>query len=173
MFGYASNETPEFMPATISYSHAVLRRLSELRKKKAVDFLRPDAKSQVTAEYRNGKLSRIDAVVVSTQHAEHVSHKDLSDYVINKCIKEVIPGNLLDRDTKYFSIQLAALLLVDLKVDCGLQVARSSLIPTVDMVRTAGVLSLVRIHRRSIARLHTWAAILRRTLLQQDLPISA
>lgn len=120
MFGYASNETSEFMPATISYSHAVLKKLSDIRKKGGVDYLRPDAKSQVTAEYRNGKLARIDTVVISTQHAEHVSHKELSDFVINKCVKEVIPGNLLDRDTKYHINPTGRFVIGGPQGDCGL-----------------------------------------------------
>ena len=70
MFGYACDETPEFMPATISYSHKLLEKLSILRKEKSVNWLRPDSKSQVTAEYKNGVLSRIDDVVISTQHDE-------------------------------------------------------------------------------------------------------
>ena len=77
MFGFACNETPEFMPATISYAHKLLQHLSGLRRKKAVPFLRPDAKSQVTVEYKNGKLARVDTVVISTQHAPDVSQKEL------------------------------------------------------------------------------------------------
>src|SRR5690606_6093843 len=96
MFGYACNETESLMPATIEYSHALLRRLSSLRKSKDVPFLRPDAKSQVTAEYVGGKLKRIDAVVISTQHSPDVEHKDLQDYVISRCVREVIPSELLD-----------------------------------------------------------------------------
>ncbi|MES2745722.1 MAG: S-adenosylmethionine synthetase N-terminal domain-containing protein, partial [Bdellovibrionota bacterium] len=81
MFGYAVNETKEFMPATISYSHKLLKALSDKRRANAVNFLRPDAKSQVTVEYKDGKVARVDAVVISTQHGPDVSHKELTDFV--------------------------------------------------------------------------------------------
>ena len=72
MFGYATNETPEYMPATLQYAHSILSNLSKARKEKVVDWLRPDAKSQVTVEYHNGAIRRVDTVVVSTLHAENV-----------------------------------------------------------------------------------------------------
>lgn len=95
MFGFACNETKELMPATIQYSHALLKELAEIRKTKKVDWLRPDAKSQVTAEYNNGKITRIDTVVISTQHAPHVELPQIREYIIENCIKKVIPSNLL------------------------------------------------------------------------------
>ncbi|MDA9950943.1 methionine adenosyltransferase [Oligoflexaceae bacterium] len=101
MFGYACDETKSFMPATIQYSHDILSALSQARRNKKVDYLRPDAKSQVTAEYKDGKLKRIDAVVVSTQHNEEVQHADLKNFVIENVVQNCIPSELLDSNTKY------------------------------------------------------------------------
>ncbi len=120
MFGFASDETPEYMPATISYSHKLLKKLSELRREKSVSWLRPDAKSQVTAEYKNGKLSRIDAVVVSTQHGPDVEHAELEKYIIQNCIKEVIPSNLLDAQTQYHINPTGRFVIGGPQGDCGL-----------------------------------------------------
>lgn len=120
MFGFANDETAEFMPATISYSHALLRRLSELRHKSHVDYLRPDAKSQVTAEYKDGKLARIDAVVISTQHAPHVERAELAEYVIEEVIKKVLPAELLDSETKYHINPTGRFVIGGPQGDCGL-----------------------------------------------------
>jgi S-adenosylmethionine synthetase len=120
MFGYACNETPEFMPATISYSHKVLKQLSTLRRNKDVPFLRPDAKSQVTAEYKNGQLKRIDAVVVSTQHSPEVDHKTLTEYVIEKAIRNVIPADLVDANTKFHINPTGRFVIGGPQGDCGL-----------------------------------------------------
>jgi S-adenosylmethionine synthetase len=102
MFGYACTETKELMPATISYSHKLLQRLGDMRHQNTVDFLRPDSKSQVTAEYKNGSLARIDAVVISTQHAPEVGQDQLKEFVIEEVIRKTIPTEILDADTKYF-----------------------------------------------------------------------
>jgi S-adenosylmethionine synthetase len=102
MFGYACTETKELMPATISYSHKLLQRLGDMRHQNTVNFLRPDSKSQVTAEYKNGSLARIDAVVISTQHAPEVSQDQLKEFVIEEVIRKTIPSDMLDADTKYF-----------------------------------------------------------------------
>jgi S-adenosylmethionine synthetase len=102
MFGYACNETNELMPAPIMYSHALLRKLADLRKKGRVDFLRPDSKSQVTIEYENGKPIRIDAVVISTQHTPDVPYEQLKDAIIQLCIKKTLPRKLLDKNTKFY-----------------------------------------------------------------------
>jgi S-adenosylmethionine synthetase len=101
MFGYACNETPELMPAPISYSHALTKKLADVRKKKH-SWLRPDGKSQVTVEYKNGKPVRIDAVVVSTQHAEEASNKKIKDVIMDEVIKASLPKNLIDKKTKFF-----------------------------------------------------------------------
>jgi S-adenosylmethionine synthetase len=102
MFGYASNETPELMPAPILYAHAVAAKLAQVRKQKKVNFLRPDGKSQITLEYENGVPKRIETVVVSTQHSPEVKHKDLKEAVMELVIKKSLPAHLLDKKTKYF-----------------------------------------------------------------------
>ena len=101
MFGYASNETPELMPAPIQYAHALTRKLAEVRKKKH-DWLRPDGKSQVTIEYVDNKPVRIDAVVLSTQHAEEASNKKIKDVIMEEVIKAALPAKLMDKKTKIF-----------------------------------------------------------------------
>jgi S-adenosylmethionine synthetase len=119
MFGYASDETAEYMPATISYAHKLLRRLSTLRREKHVPFLRPDAKSQVTVEYKAGKLARVDTVVISTQHSPDVSSKELETYVIEECIKRTIPAELL-KNTRYLINPTGRFVIGGPQGDCGL-----------------------------------------------------
>lgn len=101
MFGYACNETESYMPASITYSHQVLQKLASLRKEEDVTWLRPDAKAQVTVAYENNVLKEVDTVVVSTQHAEDVSLPELKEYVVENCIKKVIPSHLL-KSTKFY-----------------------------------------------------------------------
>ncbi len=101
MFGYAINETPEFMPLSISLSHKLLSELATLRKQKSVNFLRPDSKSQVTIEYRDGKPSRVDTVVLSTQHTPDVNQAQIKEFVVEQLIKKVIPAQWLDNKTKF------------------------------------------------------------------------
>ena len=102
MFGYATNETPELMPAAISLAHKLTRRLSEVRKSGKMAYLRPDGKSQVTVEYdENGKPFRIDAVVISTQHAEQISNDELRADIQKHVIQAVLPEKWLDENTKY------------------------------------------------------------------------
>src|SRR5512140_438339 len=101
MFGYACDETPELMPAPIQYAHAVTRQLAKARRA-GLDFLRPDGKSQVTVEYRDGKVARIDAVVVSSQHSADVSNKKLHAAVREEVIARALPKRLLDKKTKIF-----------------------------------------------------------------------
>lgn len=119
MFGFACNETKEFMPATISYAHQLLKKLGDLRHNRDVAFLRPDAKSQVTAEYKSGKLNRIETVVISTQHSPDVTHKQLTEYVIENCVKKTIPGELL-KDTKYYINPTGRFVVGGPQGDCGL-----------------------------------------------------
>jgi S-adenosylmethionine synthetase len=101
MFGYACNETEELMPMPIQLAHRLTQRLSEVRKSKKLPFLRPDGKSQVTVEYRDGKPARVDCVVISTQHSEDVSKEDLRNAVMEHVIKPIIPANMLDAKTKF------------------------------------------------------------------------
>jgi S-adenosylmethionine synthetase len=101
MFGYACNETPELMPLPIQLSHQLVRKLSEVRRAKGLPYLRPDGKSQVSVQYENGKPVRIDAVVISTQHGDDVSTEQLREEVRKFIIDPVLPGNMLDENTKY------------------------------------------------------------------------
>ena len=101
MFGFACDETEELMPMPIQLAHRLTQRLAAVRKANKVDFLRPDGKSQVTIEYRNGRPARVDCVVVSTQHSEKVSNADLRDAVTEHIIKPIIPAAMLDSKTKY------------------------------------------------------------------------
>jgi len=101
MFGYACNETEELMPMPIQLAHRLTQRLSEVRKSKKLPFLRPDGKSQVTVEYRDGKPARVECVVVSTQHSDEVSNEELRDAVLEHVIKAIIPAHMLDSKTKF------------------------------------------------------------------------
>jgi len=100
MFGYATDETPDLMPAPITYAHQLARRLAEVRKNGEVDFLRPDGKSQVTIEYEDGVPVRCDAIVISTQHTPEVDNKTLHEAVRELVIDKVLPKKLVDRNTK-------------------------------------------------------------------------
>ena len=103
MFGFACTETPELMPAPIMYAHTLLRKAAELRKSKQLTWLRPDAKSQVTIEYNNGKPVHIDTVVLSHQHSPDISYNELKEAIISQIIKPVLePTGLLDAKTKFF-----------------------------------------------------------------------
>lgn len=101
MFGYACNDTPELMPLPIALSHRILNRLADARLQADVDWLRPDSKSQVTVEYDGDKPIRIDTIVVSTQHAPHVSNEEIQTYIIEKIIKPELPDNLDTSDITY------------------------------------------------------------------------
>jgi len=101
MFGYACDETPELMPAPIMYAHRLGRELTRLRKSGAAKWLRPDAKSQVSVEYVDGKPTRVVNVVISTQHAEGVSHKEIEKFCIEKVIRKVIPAKMLTKQTEF------------------------------------------------------------------------
>ncbi|MDI1448088.1 methionine adenosyltransferase [Polyangium sp. 6x1] len=102
MFGYATDETPELMPAPISFAHRMARKLAEVRKSKKVNWLRPDGKTQVTIEYENDVPARIAAVVLSTQHGPDVKHKEIIEAMRTLVIDKVLPQKLVDKNTKFF-----------------------------------------------------------------------
>lgn len=102
MLGFACDETPELMPLTVSLSHKLVRRLTEARKSGEMNWLRPDAKSQVTVEYSEGKPKRVDTIVISTQHAPNISQEEIRKQVIEKIINDVVPAELLDDETRIF-----------------------------------------------------------------------
>ena len=120
MFGYATNETDVFMPAAITYAHRLMERQAQVRKSGKLDWLRPDAKSQLTFKYEDHKIVGIDAVVLSTQHAETVSQKDLHDGVMEEIIKPVLPAQWLSKDTKYFINPTGRFVIGGPMGDCGL-----------------------------------------------------
>lgn len=102
MFGFATNETPEYMPLPIALSHRIARRLAEVRKDGSLSYLRPDGKTQVTIEYLDGKPKRVDTIVVSTQHAEDITLEQIQRDIKEQVILPVVPAELLDEETKYF-----------------------------------------------------------------------
>ncbi|BDM63508.1 S-adenosylmethionine synthase [Shewanella sp. NFH-SH190041] len=120
MFGYASNETDVLMPAPITYAHALVKRQSEVRKEGILPWLRPDAKSQVTFAYEDGKVTGIDAVVLSTQHSEEISQKDLVEGVMETIIKPVLPSQWLNKETKFFINPTGRFVIGGPMGDCGL-----------------------------------------------------
>ena len=102
MFGYATDETEEYMPMALTLAHKLTKKLADVRKSGELSYLRPDGKSQVTVEYDGKKVVRVDAVVISAQHSETVTTEKLRADIMEKVIKPVIPANLLDKDTKYY-----------------------------------------------------------------------
>lgn len=120
MFGYATDETPELMPMPIMFAHKLTRRLAQVRKNGALDFLRPDGKSQVTIEYENGTPLRVDTVVVSSQHKPDVTYDDLREAIIEEVIKKVIPREMIDGDTRYFINPTGRFVVGGPMGDCGL-----------------------------------------------------
>ena len=121
MFGYASDETEEYMPLPITLAHKLTRRLTEIRKTGVTDHLRPDGKSQVSVEYDdNGNVKRIDAIVVSTQHDEKITQEELHELVINEVINKVIPLELIDADTKIYINPTGRFVIGGPKGDSGL-----------------------------------------------------
>jgi len=101
VFGYACNETPEYMPTPIAFAHQLTRRLAEVRKTNVLEYLRPDGKSQVTVEYEDGRPVRVDTVIISSQHDPAVDHDQIEKDVIEKVIKPIIPAQLIDTNTRF------------------------------------------------------------------------
>lgn len=120
MFGFATDETPELMPMPITYAHKLTQRLTQVRKNGALDFLRPDGKSQVTIEYVNGVPKRVDTVVISSQHSPDVSYEDLKSTITQEVIKKVIPEEMMDGDTKFFINPTGKFVVGGPMGDCGL-----------------------------------------------------
>ncbi|OEF27760.1 methionine adenosyltransferase [Vibrio rumoiensis] len=120
MFGYATNETPILMPAPITYSHLLVKKQAEVRKSGKLNFLRPDAKSQVTFQYDQGKIVGIDAVVLSTQHCDSISTPDLREAVMEEIIKPVLPAEWLNKETKFFINPTGRFVIGGPMGDCGL-----------------------------------------------------
>ena len=120
MFGYACDETPELMPASLSFSHRLTKRLAECRKESVLDFLRPDGKAQVTVQYENGVVKRVEAVVVSTQHNPDVSHETLQSAIRDEVIAKAIPTRLIDAKTKFFVNPTGRFVVGGPMGDCGL-----------------------------------------------------
>ena len=120
MFGFACDDTPELMPLPIALSHRIINRLTEARFKKEVSWLRPDSKSQVTVEYDGDKPIRIDTVVVSTQHDEHVTNEEIRKFVIEKIINPILPPELVKGDIKYHINPTGKFVVGGPHGDCGL-----------------------------------------------------
>jgi len=120
MFGFATNETEELMPMPIMYAHKLTKRLAKVRKNNALDFLRPDGKSQVTIEYEDCTPKRIDTVVISAQHKPDISYETLKEAIIEEVIKKVIPREMTDGDTRYFINPTGKFVIGGPMGDCGL-----------------------------------------------------
>ena len=120
MFGFACDETPELMPLPISMAHRLMEELTRLRKANKFDFLRPDAKSQVTVRYADGRPVGIETVVISTQHSPSVSHETLYQAIVEELIKKVVPAEYLDRSTKFYVNPTGRFVVGGPQGDCGL-----------------------------------------------------
>ncbi|OPX37792.1 MAG: methionine adenosyltransferase [Desulfobacteraceae bacterium 4484_190.1] len=120
MFGYACIDTPTFIPMPIYLAHGLTKKLAEVRKSGQLPWLRPDGKSQVTVEYEDGKPKRIHSVVIAAQHSPEVDYNTISESIIERVIKAVIPGEMLDKDTKYFINTTGRFVVGGPLGDCGL-----------------------------------------------------
>jgi S-adenosylmethionine synthetase len=120
MFGYAINETPDYMPLTIDLSQKLAKRLSEVRKNGTLPLLRADGKTQITAEYVDGKVKRVDAIVVSSQHAEEFKLADLQEGIREEVVKKIVPAEFIDKDTKFFINPTGNFVVGGPMGDCGL-----------------------------------------------------
>ncbi len=120
MFGYAVNETDSYMPLSIDLSHRLAKQLSVIRKNGTAPLLRPDGKTQVSVEYKDGKVNRIDTIVVSSQHAEEMTLKEVQEVIMEEVIKKTVPHDLIDKHTKYFINPTGRFVIGGPMGDCGL-----------------------------------------------------
>jgi S-adenosylmethionine synthetase len=120
MFGYACNETPEMMPTAIMFAHRLGRELTKLRKAGIVNWLRPDAKSQVSIKYEKDHPVRVENVVISTQHAASAKHADIRDFLVEHVIRKVIPASMMDSETKFYINPTGRFVVGGPEGDCGL-----------------------------------------------------
>jgi len=130
MFGYATNETEVLMPAAITYAHRLMEKQAEVRKSGKLAWLRPDAKSQVTLKYEDNKIVGVDAVVLSTQHSEEVSQKEIYEGVMEEIIKPILPSEWLSQQTKYFINPTGRFVIGGPMGDCGLTGRKNILDPS-------------------------------------------
>ena len=162
MFGYACNETEELMPLAISLAHKMAKRLTDVRKSGELDYLNPDGKTQVTVEYNDGVPTRVDTVVVSSQHTADVSLETLRADILEKVIKPIVPAELLDEETKFFINPTGRFVVA----------VRLLLIPTAVMLVTAAAHSQAKIPQRLTAALLMHHVGLLKILLPQVLQIN-
>ena len=161
MFGYACDETPELMPFPIQMAHSLVKYLAKIRKGGEAYFLRPDSKSQVTVEYRNGKPVKVQSVVISTQHSPEVEYAKLKETIIDGVIKAVIPAEYLDRSTVYHVNPTSWS--VGPKETAASRDGKSSSIPMVAWDATVAALFPEKIHPKWIAARPIWRGMLPRT----------
>ena len=173
MFGFAVRETPELMPAPIQLSHKLGRELTRLRKSGELPWLRPDAKTQVSIEYEGFRPIRVQAVVISTQHAPDVKHKEIRETLVERVIKKVIPPELITSETRYLINPTGRFVIGGPEGDSGLT-GRKIIVDTYGgMGAMVEVRSRARIRPRLIGLPRTWAATSRKTLSQRVWRIDA
>lgn len=173
MFGYACNETKELMPMPISLAHRLAMQLTAVRKDGTLRYLRPDGKTQVTVEYDDGKPARLDAIVVSSQHAPEIPLEQIREDILEYVIKPVIPAELMDADTKFYINPTGRFVIGGPQGDSGLTGRKSSWTPTGAIPGTGAALSAARIPQRLTAPPHTQHGTLPRTLSLPDWQTSA
>ena len=152
MFGYACDETPTLMPFPIYYAHRLMQRQAEVRKDGRLSWLRPDAKSQLTVRYHNGRPASIETVVLSTQHDPDVTHQQIEEGVIEEIIKPVLPQELISKNVRYLINPTGRFVIGGPMGDCGLTGRKSSSIPMAARHRMAAGPSPAKTPPRSIAR---------------------
>jgi len=164
MFGYATNETPELMPAPIMFAHQLGRELTRIRKTGRVKWLRPDAKSQVSVQYVNDQPVRITNVVISTQHAADAKHKTIKEFCIEEVIRKTLPKHLIDRKTQFLINPTGRFVVGGPQGDTGLTGRKIIVDSYGGMGRHGGGASAARTRQRWIAARRTWVVTWPRTL---------